>query len=346
MLSETKGNAARAANGSGFVALLAPQSVAQPLGLAERLLQKRAPIGLMLGERAVSFTLEDVPAKTDMLAIQVEIGEAVCQLHIPDDLSHWLQQPLNLSGRLVDEKPFQRALLLELACLDLCTKVETHLGQAVRFGEGKADKLPVATGIRLAAGDESFLCRLAMPKELAERLADALDAVQAPLPPDLSGHSVEVVVRAGGQELLPDELDSLRPGDIVMLESGRPSVVVEGKLAASVECKQNSVVLSSNFAPLPASAPVMSASGRGRKKALIPVSLVFEFGRIAMALDEVEALSPGSPLPLTLVDEDRVHIVRDGKRIGRGEIVKIGEGTGIRITHLPIAGSAAQKQVS
>ncbi|WP_343314998.1 FliM/FliN family flagellar motor switch protein [Brucella sp. BE17] len=340
MLSETMGSAARLAN------LLAPERVAPPSDFLERLLQKRAPITLKLGERAVSVTFEEAPAKSDMLSFPVQIGDAICQLHIPNELGFWLQQSLHLSGRLADEQEMQRALLLELACLDLCQKIETQLGETVRVGEGKPGKLSLVTGIRIVSGDEGYLCRLAMPKELGGLLADALDRLQAPEPPDLSGHCVAVVVTAGSQELFLNELDGLRPGDIVMLEGSQPAIVIEGKLAAAVEFNHNSVVLACPLAPLPMREPLPSKNGKVRKKQANPICLAFEFGRITISLSEVEALVPGSRLPLAIIDTDRVDIIRDGKRIGRGEIVKIGEGTGIRVTHLPNAASAAYEQVT
>lgn len=340
MLSEPKGNA------PGFVHLLAPERASQPSDVLERLLQKRAPITLTLGERPVDFILEEAPAKSDMLLFSVQIGDAICELHIPDEFALWLLQPLHLSGRLDDEKPLQRALLLELACLDLCEKVEAQLGEAVRFGDDKAGQLPFAIGVRILAGDESFLCRLAIPKELAEMLAEALDGLQAPEPPDLSGHRVEVVVMAGSQELFLNEIDSLRPGDIVMLEGNQPSIVIDDKLRAAIELNRSGAALIGPLAPFPDRAPLDPAKGRGRKKQAAPICLTFEFGRLAMALAEVDALAPGSRLPCSLIDIDRVDIIRDGKRIGRGEVVTIGEGRGIRITHLPNAASAAHEQVS
>ncbi|MCX2698473.1 MULTISPECIES: FliM/FliN family flagellar motor switch protein [Ochrobactrum] len=340
MLSEPKGNAA------GFLRLLAPDRASPPSDLLERLLQKRAPITLTLGERPVAFILEEAPAKSDMLSFSVQIGDAICELHISDEFALWLQQPLHLSGRLADEEPLQRALLLELACLDLCEKVETQLGEAVRFGEGKAGQLPFAIGVRILAGDESFLCRLAIPKELAEMLAEALDRLQAPEPPDLSGHRIEVVVMAGSQELFLNEIDSLRPGDIVMLEGNQPAIVIDDKLGATIELNRSGAALIAPLAPFPERAPLESAKGRGRKKQATPICLTFEFGRLAMALADVEALAPGSRLPCSVIDIDCVDIIRDGKRVGRGEIIKIGEGTGIRITHLPNAASATHEQVS
>ncbi|MGU3399957.1 FliM/FliN family flagellar motor switch protein [Brucellaceae bacterium D45D] len=340
MLSEPKGNAA------SFVRLLAPERASPPSDVMERLLQKRAPIKLTLGERPVAFILEEAPAKSNMLSFSVQVGDAICELHIPDEFGFWLLQPLHVSGRIADEEPLQRALLLELACLDLCEKLEAQLGEAVRFGEGKAGQLLFAIGFRILAGDESFLCRLAIPKELAEMLAEALDGLQAPEPPDLSGHRVEVVVTAGSQALFLNEIDSLRPGDIVMLEGNQPSIVIDDKLGAPIELNRSGAALIGPLAPFPDRAPLEPAKGRGRKKQAPPICLTFEFGRLAMALADVEALAPGSRMPCSLIDIDRVDIIRDGKRVGRGEIVKIGEGTGIRITHLPNAASVAHVQVS
>jgi len=66
----------------------------------------------------------------------------------------------------------------------------------------------------------------------------------------------------------------------------------------------------------------------------IPVRVVFEMGRLEMSVSEVRQLAPGVMIPLARPLEDVLDIVVNGKRIGRGNLVRIGEGLGVRVTRL------------
>jgi flagellar motor switch protein FliN len=66
----------------------------------------------------------------------------------------------------------------------------------------------------------------------------------------------------------------------------------------------------------------------------LPVSLHVELGRIKMTLMELTELSAGNVLQLPEEASQGVDLVVNGKRVGRGEIVKIGEALGVRILAL------------
>jgi type III secretion system YscQ/HrcQ family protein len=66
----------------------------------------------------------------------------------------------------------------------------------------------------------------------------------------------------------------------------------------------------------------------------IPVEVVFQAGRIEMQIGEVDSLAPGVILPLDRSVDDALDIVVNGRRIGRGGLVKIGEKLGVRVTRL------------
>ncbi|TIT71772.1 MAG: hypothetical protein E5W57_30945, partial [Mesorhizobium sp.] len=54
----------------------------------------------------------------------------------------------------------------------------------------------------------------------------------------------------------------------------------------------------------------------------------------AMPLGEVRQLAPGAIVPLADVAEATVDILGNGRRVGRGEIVRIGESLGVRIVRM------------
>jgi type III secretion protein Q len=66
----------------------------------------------------------------------------------------------------------------------------------------------------------------------------------------------------------------------------------------------------------------------------LPVRVVFEMGHLEMSISEIRQLAPGVTLPLARPLEELLDIVVNGKRIGRGSLVKLGEGLGVRVTRL------------
>ena len=66
----------------------------------------------------------------------------------------------------------------------------------------------------------------------------------------------------------------------------------------------------------------------------IPVKLLFELGRVELSLAEVRQLSAGAVIPVSRPLEESVDIFANGRRIGRGSLVRIGDNLGVRITRL------------
>lgn len=66
----------------------------------------------------------------------------------------------------------------------------------------------------------------------------------------------------------------------------------------------------------------------------LPIQLVVEVSRLKMTLEELIKLSPGSLLELPVAPEEGVDLVINGKKMGKGELVKMGDMMGLRITKL------------
>lgn len=66
----------------------------------------------------------------------------------------------------------------------------------------------------------------------------------------------------------------------------------------------------------------------------IPVQVVFELGRVELTVDELRRLAPGAVTPLTKPLDEAFDIIANGKRIGQGAPVRIGDRLGVRITRL------------
>lgn len=66
----------------------------------------------------------------------------------------------------------------------------------------------------------------------------------------------------------------------------------------------------------------------------IPLNIVVEVGRVQMSVEQLMKLEPGNMLDIDLHPEDGVNLTVQGKVIGRGELIRIGEAIGVRVTQL------------
>lgn len=66
----------------------------------------------------------------------------------------------------------------------------------------------------------------------------------------------------------------------------------------------------------------------------INVALVVEVGRVQMSMEKLLKLEPGNLLELDFHPENGVNLVVNGKIIGKGELIRIGDAIGIRILDL------------
>lgn len=66
----------------------------------------------------------------------------------------------------------------------------------------------------------------------------------------------------------------------------------------------------------------------------IPLNIVVEVGRLQMPIKTLMELKPGNLLNLNIHPESGVDLIVNGCRIGKGELLQIGETLGIRILEL------------
>lgn len=66
----------------------------------------------------------------------------------------------------------------------------------------------------------------------------------------------------------------------------------------------------------------------------IPLQIAVEVGRFQMTIEKMMELQPGNTLNLYVRPEDGVDLVVNGRRIGRGELLRFGDTLGIRILEI------------
>jgi type III secretion protein Q len=246
------------------------------------------------------------------------------------------------------------AMLLELALLRPIKALEGRLRMDIRVEE-RVDALdrwerlvPLHLVVRgLPAGDAAI--ELLLDHQIAAVVVGALDDLA--VPNALSAQLLfPVRVCLDGLDLTLAELRGLRPGDIVLpdRDAGRPRAmvaVIGEHLSCQVERAAPGFRLVSAlanartdqagewFMQQPTDAlqrPTLDDAALDE----LPVRVVLELGRLDLPLAEIRRLAPGYILPLPKPSESAVDIVANGRRIGHGSLVKIGDGMGVRVERL------------
>lgn len=80
--------------------------------------------------------------------------------------------------------------------------------------------------------------------------------------------------------------------------------------------------------------PPSAEEGTSITPAELPVHLTVEVGRIHMTVGALMNLAPGNLLELNVSPEQGVDLVVNGKKVGRGELIRMGDVLGVRILSL------------
>ncbi len=246
-----------------------------------------------------------------------------------------LEVEASLGARLVDRlaggegsapaalalTPVERSAVELLALVAISAAVEEEpvaAGLAPRLvPAAEAGGGSLAVDISLSAGGVRGRCRLLLP-------ADALLALWRPgdLPPAVASWMVDGWLSSGGASLSPEEIASLEPGDVVLLDlapSDRAEIVLPGHRLRGREAD--------GLFHLEEMAMTEAA-------AALPLTLAVEVARVSLTLGELSRLEPGSAFALPVPRDGRV-VLRLGERlVARGQLVEIEGALGVRLTSL------------
>ncbi|TIP25912.1 MAG: YscQ/HrcQ family type III secretion apparatus protein [Mesorhizobium sp.] len=273
------------------------------------------------------------------------------------DMAGKLRLPLPLVerglARTIDLKrlaPAHAALLLESEFEEDLEWIESKLGETVTITSVEQEDSVVdqtALGLALTGKDETIGCALHTDSVgLAVRAGRFLDQIGKARPPVPAEFPLPVCLWRHALTISLGELQSLQPGDVVLFddEEQEAALVIAERLYAPA-------VLTASGPQLLAVPTAIAGSkwewtmnqntpphaDQALEEATLdelPVALAFELGRTAMPLGEVRQLAPGAIVPLANVTKETVDIIANGKRVGRGEIVRIGESLGVRIARM------------
>ncbi|MCE8016451.1 type III secretion system cytoplasmic ring protein SctQ [Halomonas sp. MCCC 1A17488] len=348
------------------VAARLPRFSPEQATLLNALHRPRPALALSLGERALRLRILPPAEPTPLpVALGLSLGDAPALLRLGHDGLALLTRHLALRAGLETCEPDLTALWLEYALLEWVEPLEARLGVALRLDGGQPsfdgdEALDIL--LQLEGDGGTGQLHLSLGAAATRAVAPLLDALPAVAPRACSALPVTVQWVAGHQRLRLDELRGLRPGDVVLLERPVRALAAAGRPLAEVEEQGGGLRLVTTPLPGPGddldapradgdsprnetgnhrSRDAMAENPRSPKPppdtvALdgLPMRLVCELGRLELTLGELRELGPGSVLPLTRPREDAVDLVVNGRPLGRGRLVEIGDGLGVQIVRL------------
>lgn len=319
-----------------------PAVTADTLVLRNRLLRRRAPwLGQWAGQALrIEWQMPAAPI-ADPLVFGLRIGDAAAGLRLSSRLLQCLLEPLALTGRFEALPPLAQGLLIEQVLLPLIEPLERQLGETIQIAEAAEHDWPLTLDVQVTLGE-----RLAEPLHLhlsaavAERAAQLFETHLAEAPRPLAGLRLPLCLQAGWQWLTRAELHSLRPGDVLMLDQLDDAdllLELDGVKYARARREHGKAHL---LEALQAIDPIKERPmSRVIDEQDTPVRLddlqikvVCQLGTLELSLAQLQGLGEGSVLELPGSETDAVELTVNGCSVGRGELVRIGAGLGVRLT--------------
>lgn len=334
-------------------AVLELQSVApERIAALNAFYRQRSPVEFVVrGEVVTAAACWPAEENGAQGAIVFRIGEETGELRLP---SAWIQRLISWADPNAEPSSLaseHAALLLEHALSDELSRLEAHLARRIELAQvevvSNPGQEPAPFVLALTQGDASATCSLRVTDGVAMQVGELLDrrGVAPRLRTDLP---IIVSFWKSATSLAVGEVRSLRPGDVVMTDEVEVDkeaawAVFANRLVAPVVVAREGARLIAGPSPLRASRwewtmtdttePDVAALEDAALEDL-PITVVFELGRKAMSLDEVSRLASGAVVPISDLDREAVDLLANGKRIGCGELARIGDGLGVRILRI------------
>ena len=235
--------------------------------------------------------------------------------------------------------------------------LSVRVGKPAALPEGEA----LCHEIALQIGREKVRCRLIFPMGFEQELRAHFSQRKPSLEEYALGKETVVSLRVeiGSTSLKQQMWQQLKNGDLLVLDrcsfdplahKGSAMLLLDKTALFQGRIKENSLKIvdyafykeenmspseedfakeeSLEEAPVEESAP---PSGEMLPLSEIPLQITVEAGRIEMSIEKLLQMKPGNLLELGIAPEEGVYLTTSGRRIARGELVKIGELLGVRI---------------
>lgn len=286
------------------------------------------------------------PAETG-LEVCLTLGEAPLSVFLPGEALTLLGLPSPDFSHLAS------AMLLELALLSLIEPIEQLSGLPLRIAprarasQAQPFVVSLIMQVQLAQGAPLNVA-LQLSADAAALLADLLERHATPAAQPLPALQLPFTVENGEAALSLGELRSLHPGDVVMLDhwpDGQARLVLKGRRVQARTERDGNVLklleppIALNFlkehlmteAAMTESALTGTADPQSLVLDELPLTLVCQVGSVELSLAQLRELGTGSVVQLTPQAHDGVDLMVNGRKVGQGQLVKIGDGLGVRL---------------
>lgn len=303
---------------------------------------RQPSLGRCAGESVrVRWTAAE-PRVEGAIGIVFSLGVDTVRLWVPSSALDQWQSVLAIPNPALD--PLTTALLWELTLLELIEPLEQLLGQGIRVSDGAVSGAPLGAlrlGLEVRLGQTPVQSlQLDMSPASARVVADLLQHHCVPELNDPGQLRFHLAVETGQARLSLSDLRSLMPGDVVMLDTlpdAAVRVVLSGQLEARakrdgttelrlLEPLTTVNLTMENVMTQPEAAPGVDATLDD-----LTLKLLCQVGSVELSLQQLRQLGAGSILQLNPPMQDGVDLMINGLRVGRGQLVQIGDGLGVRV---------------
>lgn len=327
------------------------------LSLRKILFRSRQPIDFALcGAGATLLPFGEPAVPVSGICVQLTVAGEVAELILPEELVSWLVRAVDPSVSVggLDADVF--GMLLELSLLDLLGPLEAKLGIPIRLfavasrpeeRSAQPDQGELAWAAELRLDRQHYPCVVFLKPRAARLLATSM--AQPSLGAARFGVPIAIGAEIGRAWVRAADLRTMTRDDVILppeplLPPDRVRLTLADRWQAKAARTDNTLQLLAAFEPFPIpEVEAFMTEGREMRDIEIPlddlpVRLVFEAGRIELSFDQLGQLGPGQVLVLPNEPSAPIRILVQGRVIGSGELVRIGERVGIRVVELAVQG--------
>ncbi|MBA8879551.1 FliM/FliN family flagellar motor switch protein [Phyllobacterium myrsinacearum] len=311
------------------------------------LYRRRQPLQTEVRGQPLSIGLSARPwvANDTSRSFVVSAGIWNFQLDLPGGLVELLMKGLCKPGLFHSLSNLQQAILIEAVLENLFSPFEAAVLQPVQFvPDANLHAADVELDLHVEFSSFEGVVRLGLNSEAGKLISKAWDKLPSRTPLDVNELPIPVQLLAGAQTLSIAEISALQPGDTIMSEHNTPGelyALCAGQLQARCVESERGAILRSGWSRAailqPDNNQILAERGTAMDDGTIDslsVRVIFELARTDMSLREIKELAEGSVVPVAAINEGAVSILANGRKIGRGDIVRLGEGLGVRILQL------------
>jgi len=315
---------------------------AEDLPIFNEVFKRNGALAFDLAGRSVQWVFHPELRYKPQLGLKVSCEDVdfSMNLSVPDAVVRRMLTDAFQGTAFRELPPEIRAAVVEATFEELLDGLEARSGYALKVEEMTAspegEGRPGDLYFTIREGEEVLVRgRLDLDREGSLRRLGEMVA-RAPVAPSPVDGDIPVTARvaAGAARLFVEELESLGPGDLVLLDVYHPSVPnrfmlhLPPRYVYPVDINGSTAVVQEGD---PVEATDEAREDAPERLEDLEIELQFEVGRKIFRLAELGELKPGVAFELETPVDKAVTIRANGRRIGSGELARVGERVAVRV---------------